>query len=329
MKIRFGREFDMTNDSHRFTAAVKISSTDPRDPVIALELRARGYFPMHEGKTFHQFTDCWADRPRYFVAQADVADKSIWTESAQYFRAVFRDIARSTDERTGIFALLPPGVFCGNTAPVEREPERRANSSSLRLLAIADSFPFDWHIRQKSAAHVNLFILNGCPVPRLNVEHERFLAHSALRLSTNHAGYQPLWQEQFGNEWREADNKYSWPVLSGDDARWAVRAQIDAVVAQAYGLDRAQYEHVLASFSHSSYKRAPELCLAAFDELTAIGLDAFTKKHDPYWDIPLVTTLPKPVIDLGLAAPAAKAASEAPFTLTAPEPKAKSKRGKR
>ena len=36
--------------------------------------------------------------------------------------------------------------------------------------------------------------------------------------------------------------------------------------------------------------KAPELCLAMFDELKAIGLDAFTKKHDPYWDIPLNDT---------------------------------------
>jgi hypothetical protein len=38
--------------------------------------------------------------------------------------------------------------------------------------------------------------------------------------------------------------------------------------------------------------------LAAFDDLKQIGVDAFSRKHDPYWDIPLVTTLPKPVIDL-------------------------------
>jgi hypothetical protein len=35
-----------------------------------------------------------------------------------------------------------------------------------------------------------------------------------------------------------------------------------------------------------------------FDELKNIGLDAFTKKHDPYWDIPLNKSLPQPVIDL-------------------------------
>ncbi len=50
--------------------------------------------------------------------------------------------------------------------------------------------------------------------------------------------------------------------------------------------------------SHASYKKAPELCPARFDELKSTGLGAFTKKHDPYWDNPLNEDLPQPVIDL-------------------------------
>jgi len=53
-----------------------------------------------------------------------------------------------------------------------------------------------------------------------------------------------------------------------------------------YGLSCDQYTHVLSSFSHKSYPKAPEVCLAAFDELHAIGLEAFCRKHDPYWDTP-------------------------------------------
>jgi hypothetical protein len=75
------------------------------------------------------------------------------------------------------------------------------------------------------------------------------------------------------------------------------------VVAHAYGLTRDQYAHVLSTFSHSSYKDAPCQCLAAFDELQSLGLEAFTKKHDPYWDIPLNENLPQPVIDLPIPAP--------------------------
>jgi hypothetical protein len=32
--------------------------------------------------------------------------------------------------------------------------------------------------------------------------------------------------------------------------------------------------------------------------LKEIGLEAFTRKYDPYWDIPLNESLPEPVIEL-------------------------------
>ena len=51
-----------------------------------------------------------------------------------------------------------------------------------------------------------------------------------------------------------------------NEERWATFMAIDAVVADAYGLTRDQYAHVLSSFSHSSYPKAPELCLARFRE---------------------------------------------------------------
>jgi hypothetical protein len=110
-----------------------------------------------------------------------------------------------------------------------------------------------------------------------------------------------LWKEQLANAWREdGRNPWTWPVLEGNDQRWALRAAIDAVVADAYGLSRDHYEHVLSTFSHASYKNAPKLCLARFDELKKIGLEAFTRKYDPYWDIPLNENLPEPVIDLSI-----------------------------
>jgi hypothetical protein len=321
--VRTGEEMHMTKASERFTEVADVTASDPRDPDVAATLFAKGYLPLHEGKTFHQFDDRWGERPRYVVALSDVADKPGWTGPARFFRVAFRDIARSTDERTGIVCLLPPGVLCGNTAPIEREPERRPNSSALLLAGVANSYAFDWHIRQKAAAHVNLFILNGCPVPKLTPSQDLFLAHNALRLVSNHDGYSPLWKEQLGDEWRESAGKHAWPAVTGDDARWLVRAAIDALIADAYGLDRAQYEHVLSSFSHTSYVGAPALCLAAFDELKSLGFLAFIRKHDPYWDIPLATTLPKPVLDL----PAPNPSPSSAFRLTTTE--AKPKRQKR
>jgi hypothetical protein len=101
--------------------------------------------------------------------------------------------------------------------------------------------------------------------------------------------------------------------LADQGPRWAIRAAIDAVVAHAYGITRDQYAYVLSTFSHSSYIDTPRQCLAAFDELQQIGLETFTKKHDPYWHIPLNENLPQPVIDL----PVPKAAAdEAPHQRT-------------
>ena len=57
------------------------------------------------------------------------------------------------------------------------------------------------------------------------------------------------------------------------------------ILADAYDLSRDQYEDVLSSFKHKCYPKAPLLCLAMFDEIKQIGLEAFTKKHDPYWAI--------------------------------------------
>jgi hypothetical protein len=307
--IVLGQEVNMTYDSHRFTPASRVvpGAADPREPGAGRALLADGYVPLHEGKTFHQYTDRWEAPPRYLVALEAVRDKSGWQRAARFFRLAFRDIASSTNERTGIFCLLPPGVLCGNKAPCEREPSGRPGAASLCLLAVANAFPFDHLLRFKVQSTVNLFILDACPVPPLALTPPRslFLAHAALRLSCNHEGYLPLWQEQLGPEtWRESSPRFTWPVLAGDEARWAVRAAADAVIAEAYGLSRGQYAHILSSFNHKRYSRAPDLCLAAFDELCATGIEAFTRAHDPYWDIPLADTLPAPVFDLpGASAP--------------------------
>jgi hypothetical protein len=190
-------------------------------------------------------------------------------------------------------------------AAIETQLRARTNGYALALAAVLNSFFADWQVRQKAGSTVSSFIFRATKIPE-TLKAQSLLSHSALRLTCNHAGYAPLWREQLGEAWREAGTAFTWPVLSGDDQRWAVRAAIDAVVAHAYGLTRDQYAHVLSTFSHSSYKDAPRQCLAAFDELQQFGLEAFTQKHDPYWDIPLNENLPQPVIDLPIPAAALK-----------------------
>ncbi|HEY7581620.1 MAG TPA: hypothetical protein VH855_28820, partial [Acetobacteraceae bacterium] len=58
---------------------------------------------------------------------------------------------------------------------------------------------------------------------------------------------------------------------------------------------------ILGSFSHKSFPASPDLCLAAFDELARLGLEAFCHLHDPYHAAPLVSALAQPIIDLPAA----------------------------
>ena len=259
--VRFGNDLHMTADAGMFRR--------PGD----------GELVMHEGKTFHQYTDSWETRPRYSVATAGLGAAVV--PATRHYRLVFRDIARSNDERTMIACIAPAGVVFGHTATVERAPWARANAEALVLCALFNSFAFDWLVRQKAATHLSLYILDALPVPRFSEVAQRFLAHGALRLSCSHAGYDALWREQVGGR-RVAT------------ARQALRAQIDAVVADAYGLDRDGYARVLGSFSHRSDPEAAAACLEAFATVGVEGVEAFCRRRDPYQHVALVTAMAEP-----------------------------------
>ncbi|MFN8441784.1 MAG: hypothetical protein U0175_13480 [Caldilineaceae bacterium] len=291
---------DMTKDAYRFRPIDQFvsSKSDPRDPQVRTGLIQKSLLYLCEGKTFHQFDEMWGERPNYVVPLEELQGNALWTTNSTFFRLAFRAIASSTNERTSIFCLLSPGTVACNSVAIERSPELTARSKPLTLLAICNSYVFDWCLRLMVGANINLFIMDNTPIPLLLECARTFCLHCAVRLLSVHIGYAPLWKEQLGDIWRELTPPFTWPVLAGNVARWAVRAAIDAVVAQAYGLNREQYAYVLSTFSHKSYPAAPRLCLDRFDELHSIGLEAFTRKYDPYWDIPLNENLPQPVIQL-------------------------------
>jgi hypothetical protein len=240
----------------------------------------QGGLILHEGKTFHQYTDRWDSKPRHSVTAPSL--KHVVAAAAQHYRLAFRDIARSNDERTMIACIASPGTVFGHTATVEKSPWARSNADALVLCALFNSFPFDWLVRQKAATHLSLYILSALPVPHFDEAARRFLAHGALRLSCNHAGYAGLWREQVGDEQA---------ILV---PRRELRAQIDAVVAYAYQLDAPQYDHVLHSFSHRSFADASKLCLAQFETIRVDGVDLFCRRHDPYRHLTLVATTAEP-----------------------------------
>jgi hypothetical protein len=287
--IFLSRELHMTDDAASFVPIAKAMRS----------ARSAEFAVLHEGKTIHQFSDRWDTPPRYAIDPGRLAGKPQTLEVARYYRAACREIARATDERTAIVAMLPPGVVCGHTISVERRPAGRPNAAALTAVALMNSFAFDWMLRQKAAIHVSLYLLAELPTPQLSPEADRFLAHAALRLCCNHRGFLPLWREQLGRS-ATAD---AWPIMPNLEDRWRLRAALDAIVAAAYGLSRADYADILGSFSHKSFPSAPTFCLAASDDLATLGLARFCAAQDPYDAVPLITTLAQPVLRVAAAPP--------------------------
>lgn len=289
---------------------------------LTKELIQSGVLPWHEGKTVQQFTDRWGDRPAYCVPLRNMSDKLGRLNAARYYRLGFRKVARSTDDRTAIFTVIPPGFITSDSLLIESHPERRPNTHALSVCGLANSFTFDWLLRQAVSANVTFNYLDPQPIPDLSpIMH--FLAHVALRLLCNHEGYAPLWRDQLDRSWREPSSLFSWPVLATGPSRLEARAALDAIVAHHYGLTSDMFSYLLTSFDHSASPDNPGLCLAKFDEYAAIGAAAFTRKYDPYWDIPLVETLPQPVIEL----PGVEGEAEH-FSLSAPPHAPRARRGR-
>ena len=227
---RFGTEFHMTNDHHLFMGRAM-----------------PGSLPLYEGKMIHQFTDQFAE-PRYWVDEAagrravlgkleDVGQRLAY----QQYRLAFRDIARGTDTRTFIATILHPNVFCGNTVILEKDA-KLPYDSQLCLLALFNSFVVDYLIRQRVTTHLSFFYVYQLPVPRLTQSDPRFraIAERAARLICVTPEYDAL-AATVGLGDHHAG-------VTDPAARNAIRAELDALVAQLYGLSEEELAHILTTF---------------------------------------------------------------------------------
>lgn len=194
--VKFKREFDMTNASHLF-------KTEPTP------------WPLFEGKMIWQF-DSFYEEPRYWLdydKAVEALGEAAW-EVGKY-RVAFRDIGRSTDERTLISAVLPPAAH-GNTLPTVvpylKDAAHRgvSNHEALLLSAVLCSYCVEYIIRQKVSAHMNFFYMNTLPVPRINNKSTPellFFFHAivsrAARLNCTSKPFADLWQSVFTEYWNE------------------------------------------------------------------------------------------------------------------------------
>lgn len=204
--------------------------------------------PLYEAKMIHQFDHRWAtyepdgtvrdvtlqekhDRafvalPCYWVREEVVADRLEGRSSGDWLLG-WRDICRSTDERSLIATQLPvAGV--GNKVPlILGESAEEANPI---LQAVLSSFVCDFVARQKlGGITMNFYILKQIAVATMDAIASR---------------------STFVDGWPWIANRVqrlnSWADTA--EVRARVRAELDGLMFHIYGLSRDEVDYVMDTF---------------------------------------------------------------------------------
>lgn len=179
-------------------------------------------------------------------------------------RLVFRDVARSTDQRSFIAGLVPPGPH-GNTTPDIKLGPSWARSEYL--CGLVNSFTVDWMIRRKVSAHLNKFYIETLPIPKPT----------------------PALGRAIGDLARDLCGVGTTPLTGGSE-RLTARIKLDALVAFLFDLSIEDFEHILLDPSSGAVGfhrldadlpepwRQPTLSLEAYKVLRTSDLQSFLKE---------------------------------------------------
>ena len=267
--VRFLRMFDMSNDSGLFRTRAELEAEgyrlvgnacvkgDPDSPSAAR------YLPLYEAKMIWHYDHRYGsyagvrDRGSTQLPTPDAAQHAdpchlalpwYWAPAEEVQARLgdwrrgwligFRDVARSTDERTAIFTLLPrAGV--GHTMPIFLVDGGDSAIHPLSLLANLNFVTFDWVLRQKiGGTHLTLFILRQLPVlppDTYTPDDLRFIVPRALELVYTAWDIKPFADDV----WREAA---SGEANGGEALRAAIRQQWEANRAATGGVSPAPPE---------------------------------------------------------------------------------------
>ncbi len=250
---------------HRFNS-IEINPNNVHNPYVNVAVTS----DQHRDPTFY------ADHP-YWVASSFVSNKFV---DCPGYALGFRDIARTTDERTMTATVVPWGGY-GHTLPILicNGPENvNAFARAVPFWAANFcSFAFDFLARSKmQGTHMSLYILEQLPVitraaydqPIGDTTAADVVRDHVLRLCYTAWDLQPFALAQ-GYE----GEPFGWDV----EQRRHLRARLDALYFILYGLDRDDAAYVMDSFpiTHRNDERehgrylTKELILAYMSALAA------------------------------------------------------------
>jgi hypothetical protein len=165
-------------------------------------------------------------------------------------RVAFRRIARSTDTRTFVCALLPPHVLVSNTAPTLLRTRGTARDEAF-VLGVCSSIPFDWCARKVIEFSVAVESLNALPVPLPSPAQEH-LADRIVQI----AGRLGAVDKRYAG-WAKDVGVPTGSVTTSTEQE-ALISELDAVVGILYGLSPDDLTTVFRTF-HRGWDYAPRL----------------------------------------------------------------------
>lgn len=166
------------------------------------------------------------------------AEQLLGTATPKWFMG-WRDICRSTDERTVISSVVPrAGV--GNNFPVMLISHEQARSKLPCLVANLNALVLDFVARHKvGGTHLNYFIYKQLPVlsPESYADADvDYIVPRVLELAYTASDLRP---------WAETLDCSGPPFPWDPDRRAQVRAELDAYYARLYGLTRDELRYIL------------------------------------------------------------------------------------
>ena len=162
------------------------------------------------------------------------------TNPIQHCRVAFRDVTNRTNSRTVIACLVPPRTPLTDTAPYIVFSNWRVLYQA-GVLAVLNSIPFDWLARRYAESHLKYFILNSLTFPPPGNTPWEQIGSLAARLSCV--------DDRFADFAAEAEVECG-PLTEAK--RDDMRAEIDALVARAYGLTADELSFVFTDFTEKA-----------------------------------------------------------------------------
>jgi hypothetical protein len=191
------------------------------------------------------------------------------------YRLGFRNVARATDERTLIAAVIPPGTALGEAVPffhrsIRDDPTTGYRTlmdaaSMLYLCGVLNSLVLDFVARRKVTAHLTKSIMATLPIPDPLPGSERQAAIVGLagRLTCQSPAFDDL---------ADVLDVPCVPLDHSEVVR--LRVELDAHVAHLYKLSKDQLIRVLTDFRRSRGEGTP---VPPDDAYKAAVLDAFER----------------------------------------------------